>query len=593
MRENSSKLSKYLNHMKTSRLLHAAGLAGMFSMALRLPADPLITSLQTNDAGQYARIYTNAAMQSAGTPLTTWSNGSQNQTEPAYAGIQEIYSSSNWVYVRSTGLASYTMGPWQVGFPNLPANQKTMFRIPRTTSVPASKTENGGGAIGIFVDGVAMFNSWDAFTYDPSTGEDTANYTGYWNRDAYVNEGATFDPAYAHQQNTGTYHYHASPIGLRYQLGDHVDFNATTKIWSESTNAVTKHSPLLGWVADGFPVYGPYGYSNPTNANSVVRRMISGYVIRNGSYGTSNLTLHGRTTIPAWEVRLVNVSSNQAGPAVSSSYPLGRYMEDNDYLGDHGYVQGVDFDLDQYNGRYCVTPEYPNGTYAYFVAIASNGTPVFPYNIGRGYYGTPSGGTVTSITDTVVTNFLGYTNLIQKLNSPVVAKGAVTLTWSALEGGSYEVQSSTNLTSWTTLASNLSPNEITGSYTNNTTLGRNNYRVARTAVATYDSAGATTINGTGGGSTVNAPGGTVSPGTTVTVTITLPTNPPSPPANAPITSVVLGGSINGTGISDATSGTVIATFVIPANATAGTENIVVTFGTPGPTITVPNALTIE
>ena len=71
---------------------------------------------------------------------------------------------------------------------------------------------------------------------------------------------------------------------------------------------------------------------------------------------------------------------------MSSSYPLGRYMEDNDYLGDHGYVQGKDFDLDEFNGRYCVTPEYPNGTYAYFVAVSSNGTPVFPYNIGRGYY---------------------------------------------------------------------------------------------------------------------------------------------------------------------------------------------------------------
>ena len=52
----------------------------------------------------------------------------------------------------------------------------------------------------------------------------------------------------------------------------------------------------------------------------------------------------------------------------SSNYPLGRYMEDNDYLGDHGYVQGVDFDLDEYNGRWCFTPDFPKGTYAYFVS---------------------------------------------------------------------------------------------------------------------------------------------------------------------------------------------------------------------------------
>jgi hypothetical protein len=313
-------------------------------------------------------------------------------------------------------------------------------------------------------------------------------------------------------------------------------------------------------------------------------------VIRNGSYGTSNLTLYGRTTIPAWEVRLTGVSSNQAGPTVSTSYPLGRYMEDNDYLGDHGYVPGVDFDLDQYNGRYCVTPEYPNGTYAYFVAISSNGTPVFPYNIGRGYYGSPTGGTVTSITDTVTTNFLGYTNLIQKLNAPVVSGGTVTLTWSALEGGSYEVTTSNDLNSWNVVATNLSPNEITGTYTTNSVLTKNFYRVAWTAVAAYDSAGTTSI-GSAGTATV-APGGSANRGTTVTVTITIPNSPPWPPANAPITSVVLAGSIAGTAITDSTQGTVLGTFTIPSNASTGAQNIVVTFSN-GPTYTLSGEFTIN
>jgi len=600
MRESLSHSNPNLITMKTTCLLLAASLAGL-ATTLRAPADPIITCWQTNDAGQYARIYTNAAMQSAGTPLTTWSNGSQTQSQPAYAGVQELYSGTNWVYVRSTGLASYTMGPWSVGFPNLPENQQTLFRIPRATTVPATHTSSGGGAIGIFVDGVAMFNSWDAFTYDPGTGQDASGYTGYWNRDAYVNEGPTFDPAYAHQQNTGTYHYHASPIALRYQLGDHVDYNAATKTWSEATNTPVQHSPLLGWVADGFPVYGPYGYSNATNAGSGIRRMISGYVLRNGQFGTSNLTLYGRSTIPAWAVRLDNVSSNQAGPTVSSSYPLGRYMEDNDYLGDHGYAQGTDFDLDEFNGRYCVTPEYPNGTYAYFVAISSNGTPVFPYNIGRGYYGTPTGGTVTSVTTTVVTNFLGYTNLIQKLNPPVISGGTVALTWSALEGGTYEVETTTNLeSSWNVSATGVTPNEISAGVTNAYTAGSQFFRVVRTAVAAYQGAGTTTFGTSGsggGGATVNAPGGTVTRGTTVTVSITLPSNPPAPPANAPITSATLAGTINGTNLSDATSGTVLATFTIPANAPTGAQTLVITFQNPGtgptPTFTLTGGLTIQ
>ena len=113
-----------------------------------------------------------------------------------------------------------------------------------------------------------------------------------------------------------------------------------------------------------------------------------------------NLTANGRTTIPQWAVRIYNVASNQTGPAVSTSYPLGVTWRttiisatDQRNTGTN-YQQGVDFDLDEYNGRWCVTPEFPNGTYAYFVAIDSNGAPVFPYNIGRAFYGSPAGGSV-------------------------------------------------------------------------------------------------------------------------------------------------------------------------------------------------------
>jgi hypothetical protein len=66
------------------------------------------------------------------------------------------------------------------------------------------------------------------------------------------------------------------------------------------------------------------------------------------------------------------------------------------------------------------------------------------------------------------------------------------------------------------------------------------------------------------------------------VTITLPTTPPWPPANAPITSVTLAGTIVGTNVSDATQGTVLATFAIPANAPTGAQTVVVTFTSPGP-----------
>lgn len=568
--------------------------------------DPRTNSWFTTYSGQYARIFTNDNMKATNTTLTTWSNGSQTQSAPAYCGVQEVDSSSDWVYVFSTGLAGYNMGPWQNGaFPNLPVNQKLLYRFPRTTNdVPTSKTLTGGGQIGIFVDGVEMFNSWDAFYWNGST--DTASMggnTGYWNRDAYVNEGATFDGGNAHQQNTGTYHYHANPIALRFQMGDHVDYDASTKIYSESTNAPAKHSPILGWVGDGFPIYGPYGYSNATNSASGVRRMISGYVIRSGLYGTSNLTANGRTTIPAWAVRAFGgVSANQSGPNVSGSYPLGRYMEDNDYLGDHGYVQGVDFDLDEYNGRWCVTPEFPEGTYAYFVSIAANGTPTFPYNIGRAYYGNVRGGTVTSIAETVVTNFVGGPNGAFSLGPPVRQDSTVTLTWSSVDGGTYQVESTTDLNSWSTNATNVASQGIDTQTNLSNSASAGFYRVARTALANYDPVTGTTGGGGGGQAITLTPNAGTHGQNNLSISAVISSSNPQVPTHtgAPIATFTIG-SISVTGASyvyNGSTGTVTGTLSIPVNAALGGQTVTITFSPPpgqstGPTYTQANGFTIN
>jgi hypothetical protein len=53
-------------------------------------------------------------------------------------------------------------------------------------------------------------------------------------------------------------------------------------------------------------------------------------------------------------------------------------------------------DLDQYNGRLTVTPQYPIGTYAYFLTIDSTGAPAFPYVLGLQYCGTVSGSSVNA-----------------------------------------------------------------------------------------------------------------------------------------------------------------------------------------------------
>jgi hypothetical protein len=560
---------------------------------------PYRDSWLTNYSGRYARVYTNNAMKTAGTSLTAWSNGTQVQSSPAYAGVQEVYSSSNWLYLRTSGLASHTMGPWLNGsFPNLPKNQNVLYRIPMNPVVHTATNLTGLGAIGYFVDGVSMFDSRDAFYWNGTT---EVTGTGSWNREAYVNEGATFDPGYAHQENTGTHHYHADPVALRYELGDHVDFDATTKTYSESTNPVTKHSPILGWVRDGYPVYGPYGFSNPSNSASSIRRMLTGFQLRNGQNGSD--TLSTRTTIPLWASRMYGTPVSQSGPTVSTSYPLGRYMEDNAYFGDlvnpntgSNFVQGVDFDLNEYNARFCVTPEFPNGTWAYFVCISSNGTPVFPYNIGRCFFGNPTGAAVTSITEAVTTNFLGGPNLAPVLNRPAMNNGTITLTWSATEGGTYRVDSTTNFTGWTTAVTGIPAVLDAGGYTNTGPEKAKFFRVARTSLATYDPVGGSGSSGGNGILSVSPTSG--NRGTTFTLTITLDPSVNPPPQMAPVNSVTVGG-ISGTNNIHFSSTQVTSSISILALATPGPQTVTVVF--PGPpndptntkTYTLPNGFTIQ
>jgi hypothetical protein len=138
----------------------------------------------------------------------------------------------------------------------------------------------------------------------------------------------------------------------------------------------SQHSPIIGYAFDGYPVYGAWGYTN-VNGTGPIRRMHSSY--------TTTTT-----------------STRANGPAVNSTYPVGCFMEDYAYFAGSG-------DLDARNGRFCVTPEYPAGTYAYFVTLDSNLDPQFPYTFYKTYYGVvqtgntgPSGGHNTA-TESVVT----------------------------------------------------------------------------------------------------------------------------------------------------------------------------------------------
>ena len=146
----------------------------------------------------------------------------------------------------------------------------------------------------------------------------------------------------------GEYAYLYNPKQLRFIVKDNIDDQLV------ELNP-TSHSPIIGWAYDGHPIYGCYGYEDPENVSpyNSYTLMITSYRLKQ----SRDALLSGMTE------------------------PMGTFIDD------YEYVEGLGT-LDRYNGRYCVTPEYPNGVYAYFCTIKGvAGEPVFPYFIGPNFYG--------------------------------------------------------------------------------------------------------------------------------------------------------------------------------------------------------------
>tara|TARA_S200000501_G_scaffold377668_1_gene436867 strand:+ start:1825 stop:12261 length:10437 start_codon:yes stop_codon:yes gene_type:complete len=108
-------------------------------------------------------------------------------------------------------------------------------------------------------------------------------------------------------------------------------------------NNTTGHSKIVGWAYDGNPIYGAI-------TNSTVG---TGFTFAESSYSIS----------------AINDSNYRP---VQSTYTNGYFT--NDYLYDESG------DLDEFNGKFTITPEYPNGTYAYFSTVdKASFEPTFPY----------------------------------------------------------------------------------------------------------------------------------------------------------------------------------------------------------------------
>ena len=123
------------------------------------------------------------------------------------------------------------------------------------------------------------------------------------------------------------------------------------------------HSKMLGFCFDGYPVYGPFGYSDSDDVTSSCSLMTSSYIAKTGDG-------HRPTN---WKYSN-SISVND----IAYNLTAGAFVEDFEYAEGSGI-------LDQYNGRYAATPEYPEGTYAYYLTFTSDSllVPKYPYIIGN------------------------------------------------------------------------------------------------------------------------------------------------------------------------------------------------------------------
>ncbi|WP_435262720.1 YHYH protein [Tenacibaculum sp. nBUS_03] len=177
---------------------------------------------------------------------------------------------------------------------------------------PNSQSCGGGIIFGVSDQGINYSPFARLYWVNPNTQEENLE----WHIEADFT--LSMDLNGGHVNNVSRYHYHNIPTDY---FTNHLKIDGT------------KHSPIIGYAADGFPIYYKYLYqdTNASGANPTVSNFNSGYSLKTGS---------------------------RPGDGISA--PNGNY--DGTYVEDYEYTGG---ELDECGGRFAITPEYPNGTYYY------------------------------------------------------------------------------------------------------------------------------------------------------------------------------------------------------------------------------------
>ena len=258
--------------------------------------------------------------------LCDYSTSGFNNSESAMIDFSSSWTCTDTDRVLSAnGIPDHEVGTFpNDNNPHAIEVQDVTVTYPIEPSLANTNTQLGGplGVPGYMLNGIRMDPGSGGSCIDnaASTMGDCslADPNGGWTIEAFGQSSFDFgvDGNNAHVQPGGAYHYHAMPEGFLTLLGAN-DTSMT----------------LAGWAADGYPVYARYGYSTATDSSSTLK-------VITGSY---QLKTEVTDTRPSVEL-----------------IPLGAFTQDYEYVEGSG-------DLDDCNGRFGMTPEFPEGIYHYFV----------------------------------------------------------------------------------------------------------------------------------------------------------------------------------------------------------------------------------
>ena len=218
--------------------------------------------------------------------------------------------------------------------------------------------------IGVYVNGVSIFNWQDGQSY---------NNAGVWVNDAFAFEIYDLDICVGHSAN-GNYHHHSNPTCLGEQLGD------------DGSSA----SPIYGFAADGYPIYGPYESAGELVSSCWKTRDYSaGSATGCGADGDRSCVL-----VDQFDISQGVMDAESAGPATDeyitsmSGNPIlaesGAYFQD--YYYDAACTAQGDTYLDEHNGHYSEALGYHYHTT--LVALADGTLDyAFPHYAGPTYAG--------------------------------------------------------------------------------------------------------------------------------------------------------------------------------------------------------------